>query len=516
MKKIWLLLALSTLILSGCELGARVQPEPTPTEAALPSPVPAEPTATPEPPPTESPTTAPAPEPSATVPPTGAIIGLVFHDVCANLETGGAGCVDGAADGQFTEQDEPLAGVRVFLGAGACPAFGLAETTTNDQGFYAFAELASGIYCVTVDPTANAGLEPAMLPGRFSVPRGGQATLGLQEGQHIGDVNFGWDYDLLPSSAKDCIDRLEVVEVPRTPDGWSMGAGVEFTRVWRLKNAGECTWGPDYALVHADGEAMTETTSILLGRSVAPGEEVDLALALTSPAEPGEHSGVWLLRNERGFTFGAGEQSNIALTLSIRVIPELLTSAALGAPTLRDTLDADDRWNLFEDKHAAMTLEGGHITLTSKETIGFDSWTVTAGTLGDATIEAIFTTGPACSGYDRYGLIVRSETINTGYFLGISCNGYFSIRQWNGRKWEMLAPWTLGVGINTGPDQTNHVVVVMSGNTLSLFVNGQLQATVTDKAKPIYGGGRFGPFIAAQDTKNFTVYLEEIAYWSTP
>lgn len=518
MKRILNLMLVTTLLLSGCVLpgGAEGAPTATPETPVEPTAVLAPSTNTPEPLPTEAPTEAPTPEPTATTPPIGAIFGRVFHDVCANGDPSDEGCVEGAGDGRLTEGDEALSGVRVFLGEGTCPSFGRAESVTNAEGFYAFAELADGPYCVTVDPTANAGLVPVLLPGQFTIPRGGAATLLLTGGQQVGDINFGWDYENLPSVAKDCIDRVEVDEVLAYPDGWSLRANVEFARAWRLKNAGTCTWVEGYALVNGGGEAMTETTRIPLSAVVEPEGTIDIAVALTSPAEPGAHSGVWLLQNERGQNFGSGEQANVALTVSINVFSELLTTAALGQPTLVDTLDTDDRWNLFEDKNVALTLENGRITLLSKRTDGFDAWTVTASSLGDATIEAVFTTGPACDGYDRYGLIVRSPEINSGYFLGISCNGQYAIRQWTGKKWEVLAGWSPGVNINTGPNAINHLVVVMEGNKLSLFVNGQLQGSVTDNDAPIYGGGRFGPFIASQGTTGFTVYLEEVAYWAAP
>lgn len=514
-----LLPLLAALLLSGCELPDRgAAPAATPTEmAAAATPTPEPPTATPQPTPTEEPT----PEPTATPAALGAIIGRVFHDVCIHTNPDDEGCQTAgsgarAGNGVLDDWDEPLAGVRVFLGAGICPATGLAETLTNADGFYAFAELLPGDYCVSVDPEANPEMPIAWQPGIFTLPLGGAASLRLEDGEARNEVNFGWDYEHYPVMVKDCTDILSVVDTPGAPDGFALNAGQEFTRIWRLENAGSCTWTTDYALVHADGDPMGETTLLPLEETVAPGQTIDLALPLTGPGEPGSHSGEWLLRNEHGQTFGSGLEAATPLTVRVSVLGELIMAATLGEPAFRDTLDSDERWNLFEDSHVQMAFEEGRIRLTSKQAIGYDSWTVTASTLGNATIEAVFTTGPACEGYDRYGLIVRSETINTGYFLGISCNGNYVVRQWNGRRWDLLAGWAPGKGINTGPDQVNHLVVVMSENTLSLYVNGELQVVVQDRAAPFYRGGRFGPFIAGQSTRNFTVFLEDIAYWATP
>ncbi len=513
LKKHLNLLLLTALLLSSCALPGRGAPADAVPAAETPvaeiaTPTPEPPTATPEPPPTEEPTPEPSPTPAAVQ----AIIGQVFHDVCAHTDPEDEGCQtasDGrrAGNGILDETDLPLAGVRVSLGAGLCPATGLAETFSNAEGQFAFAELLPGDYCVSIDPADNADLEP----GLFTLPQGGQASLRLTTDELVAELNFGWDYERLPLVVKDCTDSLALVAAPAST---TVSGGAAFTQRWQVENTGSCTWTEEYALVHVAGEALGETTELALTETVRPGNTLELELALTSPAEAGSYTGDWLLRNEHGDTFGTGDEETPALTVEITVLGELIMAATLGEPDYRDTLGNDDRWNLFEDDHVQMVWEEGRIRLTSKETIGYDSWTVTAGTLGNATIEAVFTTGPACDGYDRYGLIVRSETINEGYFFGISCNGNYVVREWNGRRWQLISGWAPGKGINTGPDQVNHLVVVMEGNRFEFYVNGQLQVIAQDPSQPFYGGGRFGPFVAGQQTSNFTVYLEDIAAWS--
>ncbi|MBL8100545.1 MAG: hypothetical protein JNK81_15280, partial [Anaerolineales bacterium] len=40
------------------------------------------------------------------------------------------------------------------------------------------------------------------------------------------------------------------------PDGTTLLPGETFTKVWRLKNRGTCTWSPDYMLVFSSGSQM--------------------------------------------------------------------------------------------------------------------------------------------------------------------------------------------------------------------------------------------------------------------
>jgi hypothetical protein len=70
-------------------------------------------------------------------------------------------------------------------------------------------------------------------------------------------------------------------------------AGETFTAVWRIRNTGTTTWGQGYRLrhIHADrgSQLMTGQSSYALAEvaskeSVAPGEEVEITLAMTAPA----------------------------------------------------------------------------------------------------------------------------------------------------------------------------------------------------------------------------------------
>jgi len=87
------------------------------------------------------------------------------------------------------------------------------------------------------------------------------------------------------------------------PDGTEVNAGDSFTKTWRLKNVGSCSWTPSYALVFTGGEAMAGPAAQSLVGNVNPGQTVDLSVALTGPAADGSHTGNWGLRNAAGVIF---------------------------------------------------------------------------------------------------------------------------------------------------------------------------------------------------------------------
>ncbi len=76
--------------------------------------------------------------------------------------------------------------------------------------------------------------------------------------------------------------------------------GDTFTKTWRFKNIGTCTWNTNYKLVFVSGNAMGGTASKNLTSSVAPGETVDISVNLTAPSSSGTHKGVWNLQGDDG------------------------------------------------------------------------------------------------------------------------------------------------------------------------------------------------------------------------
>jgi hypothetical protein len=105
------------------------------------------------------------------------------------------------------------------------------------------------------------------------------------------------------------------------PDDTYVPAGDTFTKIWRLRNAGTCTWSPEYALVFDSGNIMGGPPSVPLSANVPPGSTVDLEVDLTAPAADGTHKGNWKLRNADGLLFGIGANASKAFWVQIVVGP---------------------------------------------------------------------------------------------------------------------------------------------------------------------------------------------------
>ncbi len=122
---------------------------------------------------------------------------------------------------------------------------------------------------------------------------------------------------VLPTSACDAAQFVSDVTVA---DGTGYTGGATFTKTWRLKNAGTCTWNSSYALAFDSGDQMGGPASQPLSSSVAPGASVDISVNLQAPSADGSYTGVWGLKNPSGVRFPViGGISARSFTVVIKV-----------------------------------------------------------------------------------------------------------------------------------------------------------------------------------------------------
>lgn len=122
----------------------------------------------------------------------------------------------------------------------------------------------------------------------------------------------------LPSATPNC-DLAQFVKDVSIPDGTNFNAGENFTKTWRLKNIGTCTWN-GYAVVFDSGDAMSGVSPIAMG-TVAPGQEVDVSVNLKAPTSSGSYRGYWRIRNASGVLIPVqgGSQQGKSFFVDIKV-----------------------------------------------------------------------------------------------------------------------------------------------------------------------------------------------------
>jgi len=114
-------------------------------------------------------------------------------------------------------------------------------------------------------------------------------------------------------------DAASFVSDVTYPDGSAVSIGGTFTKIWRIKNVGTCTWTTSYALVFVSGERFGAPSAVSLPTSVGPGGTVDLPINLTAPGNSGRYRGDWKLRNASGILFGVGASADSNFYVDVTV-----------------------------------------------------------------------------------------------------------------------------------------------------------------------------------------------------
>jgi len=99
-------------------------------------------------------------------------------------------------------------------------------------------------------------------------------------------------------------DNSEYVSDVTIPDGTIMQPGETFTKTWKVKNTGTCTWTTAYSLVYGGyGDKLGGQTTALTAE-VAPGQEGEVSIDLIAPTRAGNYVSPWRLSNAQNFPFG--------------------------------------------------------------------------------------------------------------------------------------------------------------------------------------------------------------------
>ncbi len=123
----------------------------------------------------------------------------------------------------------------------------------------------------------------------------------------------------IASAAQTCTDRAQFLADVTVPDGTRFDPGAAFTKNWRLRNIGTCTWTTAYSLVFDSGAQMGAVASSPFANNIAPGQNIDITINMTAPNTPGHYIGYWKFKNANGVIFGIGVNANKAWWVEINV-----------------------------------------------------------------------------------------------------------------------------------------------------------------------------------------------------
>jgi hypothetical protein len=99
-------------------------------------------------------------------------------------------------------------------------------------------------------------------------------------------------------------DSSQYVSDVTIPDGTVMQPGEKFTKTWKVKNAGTCSWTTAYSMVYGGYADKLSGQTTALTAEVTPNQEADISIDLVAPTKAGNYVSAWRLANAQNFPFG--------------------------------------------------------------------------------------------------------------------------------------------------------------------------------------------------------------------
>jgi len=122
-----------------------------------------------------------------------------------------------------------------------------------------------------------------------------------------------------------------------------------------------------------------------------------------------------------------------------------------------------------------------------------------------------------CSGKQAYGFIVRGPQTTgagaRGYIVAFSCDGHYRLDRLDSTapytKTELIG-WTENDYIRRGSQETNTIGIRLIGDVITLYAN---QFEIDEIEDGNFAGGRFGLYVNAATTADYTYRIDELWYW---
>ncbi|MDH5605707.1 MAG: hypothetical protein OEY93_02355 [Anaerolineae bacterium] len=191
-------------------------------------------------------------------------------------------------------------------------------------------------------------------------------------------------------------------------------------------------------------------------------------------------------------------------------------------PTYVDDFESDENWlhrvtgKLPDTENLRLVLNEDVMEVTGKYP-EYDTWWMAAPSFKDVYVEMQVNTGK-CSGSDAYGLIVKGGSGDNGvrgFIIAFTCDGEFFVRRMDGTNpysAEQIFIPTASSVIKRGSNQSNLIAVRFQGDVFMIYANGY-PVNIYGTQDGTYEFGRYGIFVKAGPTENYTYSISQIRVW---
>ena len=207
------------------------------------------------------------------------------------------------------------------------------------------------------------------------------------------------------------------------PDGSIINSYTYFTKTWRLKNVGSCTWDSSYRIVFVNGTSMSDVKTFpWTGGAVGYGGSVEISVNLIAPETPGTYQGNFMLRAPDGTVFGLGVENK---AFWVRIVVDLPNSPpavpGIVSPQQRDIMYCTATYDL--------------------------DWDIPYDDNGIAEYEVMLEKSPSsclawCSAFSTSSVFVTSDTLDVSQYLDCGVLHRWRVRaRDNDGAWSGWTEW---------------------------------------------------------------------------
>ena len=183
----------------------------------------------------------------------------------------------------------------------------------------------------------------------------------------------------------------------------------------------------------------------------------------------------------------------------------------LGEPDGYDPFDNADNWTLFNNDCFSSNIVDGQFVMTAKGLPGIVCWEVSWPEILNFYYEIEVYMPEVCQPDDRFGLFFRAPDTTRGYLYGLTCDGHYTMTDWDGSTTNVIVEPATSEYINTGPGAVNRIGVAAYGSSYLLYANGYLLAQASNST--FVQEGLLGLYVRASTTEPFTVEYDNLKVW---
>lgn len=170
-----------------------------------------------------------------------------------------------------------------------------------------------------------------------------------------------------------CTYQAAFVADVTIPDNSQVSPGASFTKTWRIRNDGSCTWGPSqalHALAFTGGSKLGAPDQVSLPGTVQPGQMIDISVNMVAPAAAGTYTSEWKLLVNSGSAgqyvgLGAAQTHPLFAKIKVGTPPTAVSSTRINFASGATTAAVDGQVSAGATKNYVISAQKDQLLMAS-------------------------------------------------------------------------------------------------------------------------------------------------------